>query len=446
MKPQNFAEKVVWYLLIGTYGLYFIGGQFIIIPAMAWVLTFYLGFKRWSQTEKTPDAEKITIPFGVWLWIIGMLILEVGLIQSYSDFDMGWGKIINGTVFQWARQTAMMALFPLIGCLNIRPKLIYRAVCIVCLQSLIFIPIGYLAGIVRIPEYLYYSPLRIIGRGGELYYAVALYNMDSDTKAIRLQLFTPWAPALALVACIYFFIACQESDRKWRWIGMIGSIAMCLVTQSRLGVICLPIVFLLSSFLTNFTRPITHILAGILSLIGGIFSPWIIDGIETFKAAFNGARASSTKVRSNLKEIAIYRWKTEAPIWGHGELDPGPKVVENMPIGSHHTWAGLLYMRGLVGFMAFAIPFLWSFIELLIKAQKSRTAKAGLDVVLVLFLFTFAENLDGLSYLYWPGLVIMGLGFKETVKFRDLFITTEQMKSSKHTLSNVLDDNSYEKS
>jgi hypothetical protein len=440
MKPQNFPEKVVWYLLIGIYGLYFAGAQFIIVPAAAWFLTFYIGFKIWTQTEKTPDEEKIIIPIGVWVWILGMLVLEVALIQGHSDFDMGWGKIINSTIFQWLRQTAMMALFPLVGCLNIRPQLIYRAICIVCLQSLIFMPICFLASVVHIPEYLYYSPLRIIGRGGETFYAVSLYNIDSDTHAVRLQLFTPWAPALALVANVYFFLACQESNRKWRWIGIIGSIAMCVVTQSRLGVICFPIILLLSAFLSNVTKPLTNFLGGILCFLGGIFSSWILDGIKTFKAAFNGARASSSEVRSNLKEIAIYRWKTEAPIWGHGELESGPKVVEHMPIGSHHTWAGLLFMRGIVGFMAFAIPMLWSFVELLIKAQKSNTAKAGLNVVLVLFLFTFAENIDTLSYLFWPGLVIMGLGFKEAVIIKDLLGDPEAVRASEANLSQVLED------
>jgi len=67
MKPQNFPEKVVWYLLIGIYGLYFAGAQFIIVPAAAVFLTFYIGFKIWTQTEKTPDEEKIIFPIAVWV-------------------------------------------------------------------------------------------------------------------------------------------------------------------------------------------------------------------------------------------------------------------------------------------------------------------------------------------------------------------------------------------
>jgi len=41
IKPQNLEEKVVWYYIIGTYGLYFLGAQFVVAP-VAWLLVLYL--------------------------------------------------------------------------------------------------------------------------------------------------------------------------------------------------------------------------------------------------------------------------------------------------------------------------------------------------------------------------------------------------------------------
>jgi len=52
---------------------------------------------------------------------------------------------------------------------------------------------------------------------------------------------------------------------------------------------------------------------------------------------------------------------------------------------------------------------------LLIKAQKSKAARAGVSTILVLFIMSFAENIEYLAYLYWPGLLIMGIAFKEVV-------------------------------
>jgi NhaP-type Na+/H+ or K+/H+ antiporter len=87
--------------------------------------------------------------------------------------------------------------------------------------------------------------------------------------------------------------------------------------------------------------------------------------------------------------------------------------VAGMPVGSHHTWFGVLFLHGIVGFFALAIPLIWTFIEMLIKSQHSQTAKVTLHFLIALFLYAFAENIQGLAYLYWPCLIVMGMAFKE---------------------------------
>ena len=131
---------------------------------------------------------------------------------------------------------------------------------------------------------------------------------------------------------------------------------------------------------------------------------------------FSEARADSSRVRNDLKSIAGHRWETEAPIWGHGVVEPGPHAVEYMPIGSHHSWYGLLFVKGIVGLYSLLIPMVISFVVLLIKAQRYAVAEAGLAMVLILFLYTFGENLEILAYLYWPGLIVMGMGFQVSGK------------------------------
>ena len=419
MKPQNFEEKIVWYYIIGTYGWYLLGLQYTLVPVIAWSLTIYLGKKLWNQPENTPTEEKITIPFAVWVWAVSMLIMEVALIVSHIDFDLGLGKIVSSSIL-FATQWALFVLFPLIGsCLNIRPQLFYRAACILCLQSLVFIAICYLAMALHLPASLYTSPFRFIARDSTNFYSVSLYDLEptfggAEASRPRLELFTPWPPALGLVANIYFFLTYQESNKKWRLIGMVGAIAMILVSLSRLSMLCLPAVLLLVWIFTNFSKPITQITAGILSFFAGIFATAIVTFIETFRNKFDQARPASSKVRSTLGEIALDRWWQEAPLWGHGLNEPGAKLVEGMPIGSHHTWFGLLFMKGLVGLIALVFPFLWTFLELLSKVKNS-VGRVSLSILLILFFFCFAENIDVLAYLYWPGLVMIGIAFKETV-------------------------------
>lgn len=412
MKPQNFEEKVVWYSLIGTYVIFFLGAQYVVIPAIAWILALYACKKLWDQTKDTPPEERVVIPLSIWVWLISVIIMEVGLIVAHIDFELGLFKIIASTV-NWAKRWALFALFPLVGCLKIRPTLLSRAVCIVCLQSLIFIPITYLFIVLHVPREFYVSPLKFLG-GGPVYYLVSLFNFDEDTNQIRIALFAPWAPALGLVSNVYFFLAREEPNRKWRWIGMIGCTAMTLVSVSRAAILGLIAIPFITWFLSNFSKPAIQFFSGISSFFFGIFAVTIIDSLTTFKEQLSKVRASSSKIRGLLADIAIYRWKTDAPIWGHGATEAkGPKLVASMPIGSHSTWAGLLYVQGLVGFITFVFPLLWSFVDLWIKAQKSKIAQAALSILLTILLFTVSESIGDLAYMFWPGLVMMGMAFNE---------------------------------
>jgi hypothetical protein len=412
MKPHNFEEKVIWYSLIGTYVLYFLGAQYVYIPTLAWFLGLYLCKKLWNQTKDTPPEEKIVIPLSIWIWLISAIIMEFGLIVGHIDFDLGLFKTIASTV-NWAKRWALWALFPLVGCLNIRPALLYRAVCIVCLQSLIVIPITYLLIALHLPNDLYTSPLKVLG-GGPIFYKVSLYSFDEGTNQIRLALFAPWAPALGIVSNIYFFLVREEPNRKWRWIGIIGCIAMTLLSVSRAANLCLITIPLITWFLSNISKPVVHFVNGILSFFFGIFAVTLINFVETFEKQLNTARASSSRIRKLLADIAIYRWRTEAPIWGHGATEEkGPGIVAYMPIGTHSTWSGLLYIQGLVGFITFVFPLLWSFVDLVIKAQKSKIAQAALSILLNILVFTFSESVGDLAYMFWPGLIMMGIAFKE---------------------------------
>lgn len=414
MKPQNFEESLIWYVIIGTYGIYALGLVFSVYSALAWVLGGYLVYKVLLQTQKTPLEERIRIPWITWLWGICSLITLLATYAGITDFGLGIRPLLRG-ILGWLTSTAIIPLFLLSGCLNIRPKLIYRAVCILCLQSLIAIPIAYAAYAANLPGILYTSPIERLIQNGPIFHNVGFYTSDYGIDNVRLFLFTPWCPALGLVSNVYFFMALQESNKKWRYIGMVGAIAMNIVSLSRAALISLPLVLIMIWGLKNFTRPQVQITAGIVSFIAGIFSTQLSNAATEFVDAFYSSRPDSSRVRAALQRVGIEGWK-EAPIWGHGTQKPGPPVLANLPIGSHHTWVGLLYTKGLVGFMALLVPVLCSFVELLIKARNSKIAETSLSILLILLLFSVGEQIDILGYICWPGLIIMGIAFKQNLK------------------------------
>jgi hypothetical protein len=419
IQPQNFPERVVWYAMTWTYFSYLFGATYVVGSLVGWILLAYLLLKLWLQDESTPIEEKIVIPWITWVWIIGMLMMEVALIIGHLNYNLPVSQIIKSSI-GWAKGWALIALYPLAGCLNIRPQIIYRAACVICFQTLVISPLLIAAPLLHLPETLYVSPLKAVGAGlGPSFFDVTLYAIDFDGQ-IRQRLFTPWGPALGFVANIYFTLAVQEKNQKWRWYGIIGAIYLSQICKSRLAQVCILSTPIFIFVMSRLIRPYILMLLGGVSVMSGILAINIMNAVAAFWQSFKAQRAASSRVRSVIKEIAFYRAKTEAPIWGHGILQMGPHVVEFMPIGSHHTWAGLAFVKGLVGFYALAIPMVLGFLFLLVKAQNSQDAATGLAILFILFLYTFGENLEILAYLYWPGLIMMGIAFSKTKTFNCL--------------------------
>jgi hypothetical protein len=223
MKPQNFPESLLWYSIISTYGLYLIGGLYLVGPAIAWILLVYLIWQLLQQTEQTPAAERIVIPWPIWVWIAGMLIQQVALVMGHLDFNLGMATLIKSSI-GWAKGWALLALFPLIGCLKIRPQLLYRAVCVVGLHTLLLTPFLVLAYVVKLDPFLYIAPLKFLGPGADTFFQVWLYLKDGESA--RLTFFAPWAPGAGIVGNIYFFMALQEKNPRWRWCGIIGGLVL----------------------------------------------------------------------------------------------------------------------------------------------------------------------------------------------------------------------------
>ena len=407
IKPQNLPEKLVWYYIISTYPVYFLGAHFVLTPLLASFLVVYLILKWWNQTEETPLAEKITISPSVWVWLLAMLVIEFALIVGHLNFDLGIPTLIKSSQI-WYRSWALFALFPLAGHLNIRPQLIYRAVCILCLQSLIMVLIGTITNFIGIPNITYISPLKATG-GMPIQYEAKIFHGIQE----RLVLFAIWPTFLALLGSMYFCFSLQEIDKKWRFIGILSSILMIITSQSRTATVGLPLIIAAVWFLTNIYKPWVQLATAFMSFWIGVFAQALIDFIKNFKEEFDNFRAGSSKIRAIIYRMTLERWWHEAPIWGFGIRDETPAITVHLPLGTHNTWFGALYSYGLVGCVALAVAFLWSFIDLLIKAQTSDVAKVGLSIILVLLLGSLADNLEFFTYLYWPGLIILGIAFKE---------------------------------
>ena len=395
-------------MIVGTWGFWLLGSLYHVFPILAWTLAIW-GFSRRMGFTETDPATMKPLPVGVWVWFAGMVLMLIALVVGHLNFDhslLTMAKSLMG----WVKGWALFAILPFAGAsLRIRPQIVFRAMNMLAAQTLIIMPFFILGSVSGLPTVLYVSPLMYLGGASVSFFSVGTHWIDPGSPDIRLRFFSPWAPAAALVAQVSMVLSLYDRDVRWRVVGVVSSVLVCILAKSRLSTIAIPVILLAIPILSRIHRPVMIGAAGIATVTGAFafsFLQVLIEqGIDTFKSA----RADSSRVRETLQRIAIHRWSTEAPIFGHGLVERGSHLVEFMPIGSHHTWNGLLFVKGGAGFVGLAFPMAFTFVDVLLKAQRDRVARAALGVMIVLFINSFGENLEILGYLIWPGLLMLGI-------------------------------------
>jgi O-Antigen ligase len=408
LHPETLEERLIFWAIAGTWGFYLIGGLYILSPALGWTLAAIATSRRLGFLPGSHYDRK-SLPLGIWIWIVSMALMAVTLMAGHLNFELGAAQTLKSFI-GWMKGWALMAVFAFIGAtMRIRPAVIYRASGVLALQTLLLGPVFFIAPKIGLPGLLYVSPLQIVGGPGPEFFSVSLYTLEPTTGQPRWLFFAPWAPAAACIASTTFMFALFEKTRKWKCIGITAAIIVCLMSQSRMALLVIPAAAILVVMLSNLSRPFTFAASAAATVAILPFGEIILQQIEDAQNKFSGARAASSRVRATLQNIAWHRWQTEAPLFGHGTVERGPHLVEYMPIGSHHTWFGLLYVKGIAGLLTLAIPMAWTFMELVIKAQADRAARCALGILLVLLMFSFGENLEILVYLFWPGMIIIGI-------------------------------------
>jgi len=411
---KTVEERIVYVAIVGSWAWYAMGALYIAAPVVE-MLLLGLYFWRLYTIWKAPELRPYRVPAGVWVWIAGMVAMLIALITAHVEWELGLPLTLKSSI-GWLKGWALLAIFPLVGaCLRIRPEVVVRGVMWLAVQTLALMPVLILAGLAHLPEKLFVSPLKVIGGPGPEFFSVYLYTIDPSNGGLRWQFIAPWAPAAGMIGDMIFVLARLERNRRLRIAATIAAVLICLMTKSRMAilflVVCPPLIWSLS----RISRPALQMGMAALSLFVGLIADQVLQIVQNSIAAFRGARADSTRVREALGRIAVNRWREEAPIFGHGVVQRGPHYVEFMPIGSHHTWYGLLYVKGLIGVAGLAIPLAWTFLEMLLLAQSSLLGRVALGVVFMLGFYSGGENLEILSYLFWPGLLLIGAAHRKAM-------------------------------
>lgn len=386
-----------------TFVIYLFGLTYVVGSLIGWALFAVLALRYFYDAKlKVPAVSPI-----VFLWMMGMIIMLIALLVAHLTLDLGVGQTVKSSI-GWMKGWALLALFLFLGnVLKLEKASIVRSCCILSMQAIPFSILGIMAYFVGHNGDLFVSPLSVVGGPMETF-QVKLFGLNPETGLPRWSYFTPWAPAAGLVGCLLFVFCLEEKNRKYQLLGIIGCLTMIVLCQSRAGWVIL--VFIVSlKFATLFIRDGLVILSfGLVATSVVLFGQTLFDEMNNLHKDIKESRPESTRVRAELADLALQNWEHGQPIWGHGIVRSGPKSVEFMPIGSHHTWYGLLYVKGAIGFLALFVPlalmviyFLW--LSLILRIH------APLLICVIMVIYSFFENLEILVYLYWPALLWLGI-------------------------------------
>jgi hypothetical protein len=406
IQPETLEERLIYWAIVGTWGFWLLGGLYVLSPVLGFGLIAIIAARALGILGE-PETPRLA-PAAI-VWSVGMAAMLLALVVAHVDYELGAAQTIK-SIFGWGKGWALLAVFIIVGsAMRIRPQIVYRATGLLAAQTLVLAPVFVLAGNIGLPAELYVSPLRAIGGPGPEFFDVTLYAIDDTSGNLRWRFFAPWSTAAAFIAGIGFVFALYERWPAWKVVGIVSAVVVCIMAGSRLSVVAMPLMLVMVIAISNARRPVMLMAIGVVAVAFVLMSEQVIVAYQDFDEAFRAARIESSRVRATLASIAYHRWITEAPIFGHGIVERGPKLVHFMAIGSHHTWHGLLFVKGAVGFVALAFPLAWSFVELSLKAQADRVARAALGVVIAVIVFSFGDNLEIVAYLVWPGLVLVGI-------------------------------------
>lgn len=152
-----------------------------------------------SRDECWTGKNVVSMPALVYL--VALLIIGISISIGHINHELGLNKLIASLVNRWYRTFALFPLFILAGHLSIRPQLIYRAVCIFGLQSLIVWAIDLIGSLAGLAAISYVSPLAIFG-GGDPYYSISLFD-TLNGGTYRYLTLGPWPTFLGGTACIF---------------------------------------------------------------------------------------------------------------------------------------------------------------------------------------------------------------------------------------------------
>lgn len=400
----SFPERVIYWTIVLTPLWWLLGIQTLLYPAIIIVL-LTLNF----DIDKLIRSE---IPACVWAWLVMAVVMLWTATFGLSNVGFGILKIAATVV------TFFKSYFLIFGCMILpfwhclRVCVITRAVAWMTTGYLVTIAIEMVMLVLKIGGAGFLPPLARVIPGDKLSLLVtfAEYQPFFGISLPRTVLYTPDPPILGVCAVLCFFICLGETDRRLRKFALAACLVALLISFSRLAWICFPLALLITAyFRSTLARQGSLWGVSITSLLCGLLGLTFDQLLKTPLEIFNGARASSTTDRELVVRKTLEAWQ-ESPWLGWGIVQGSVRwYIYDIGLGSFSTYAAVLYLHGIIGFIFFVVALISTLGSFWGPAVRgNQLCKRALASLVALYVLCNATPFTWMAVYFWFFFVWLG--------------------------------------
>jgi O-antigen ligase len=402
----SFPEKTIYWTIVLTPLWWILGIQPIFYPLVVTVLLI-LGFNIDKLT-------KSSLPWCNLAWLVMILAVLITNILGLSEKNFDAIKTLATLFTLFKGYFLIFASMTLPFWHHIRINVIVRAIAWMLIGSLVVLVIQLLILILLGSQESFLPPFARLIPGEKLSLMLKFAQIQPffGIPLPRTDLYTADPPILGVFALLCFFICLDEINPRLRKLALGASLISLVISQSRLAWICFPLAFLIiACFRSHLAHQIYLWMLSLASLFCTIFGLAIQDFFQKPLETFNNARADSSKDREFIVNATIDAWK-DSPWFGWGVMEKkaswGNGAFE-LPLGTFSSYAQVLYLHGIFGFICFAIALislLFSFWKPAILGNK--LCQQAFASLIALYILCQATNLTWMAIYFWFYFIWLG--------------------------------------
>lgn len=393
----SFAERVIYWTIVLTPVWWFLGIQTLFYPAIV-IGLLVISF----------DIDKLvrtSLPTSAWAWLAMSIVMLWTAMIGLSNVGLELMRVAATLV------TFFKGYFLIFACLvipfsnQIRVKVITRAVAWMAVGYIIAIAIQLILLFMGITYIPFFPPIAqlIPGNNSLIVWITAFWEPFLGISLPRSMLYMPDPPIPGICGLLCFFVCLGETNPRLRRWAIAGSLGSLFISHSRLAWVCLPLASLVYfSFRSFFARQAFLWLFSFAALLSSLWGIALSSLLNKPLEIFHNVRPSSSKDRAFVIQKTLEAWQESLWIgWGvpQGTADWHTYKVT---LGSFSTYAAVLYLHGIIGFIFFIAALGFTLSNFWQPAVRGNPlAKKAFASLLALYVFIQGLPLSWIAVYIW---------------------------------------------